>query len=166
MGDRYCRCRYFCRHRFVLDQRRQSLTGEVSGKKKIIAAVNKIDMVADKNRLLPYIDTLSRRYDFAALVPTSAKRRQAPTYWRRRWRRNYRQRRNALNMAERTTENLCLPNCCREKIFHCLGDELPHRIGVVVHSKEKPHSDMLHVDADIYVEKESQKSHSLSAAAV
>ena len=115
-------------------------------------------MVADKNRLLPYIDTLSRRYDFAALVPTSAKRRQGTDVLAAAVAAQLSSTAKCFEHGGENDREFMFAELLREKIFHCLGDELPHRIGVVVHSKEKPHSDMLHVDADIYVEKESQKA--------
>ena len=37
-----------------------------------IAAVNKIDQLRPRDRLLPYIAELSRRHEFAAIVPVSA----------------------------------------------------------------------------------------------
>ena len=74
-------------------------------------------MVADKNRLLPYIDTLSRRYDFAALVPTSAKRRQGTDVLAAAVAAQLSSTAKCFDMAERTTENLCLPNCCAKRYF-------------------------------------------------
>ena len=127
-------------------------------KKKIIAAINKIDMVADKNSLLPYIDTLSRRYDFAALVPISAKRQQGTDALAAAVAAQLSSTAECFEHGGENDREFMFAELFREKIFHCLGDELPYRIGVVVHSKEKPNSDLLHVDADIYVEKESQKA--------
>ncbi|MGB5832497.1 MAG: GTPase Era [Thiohalocapsa sp.] len=39
----------------------------------VIAAVNKVDRVRDKTGLLPYLQQLSQRHDFEAIVPVSAK---------------------------------------------------------------------------------------------
>jgi len=38
-----------------------------------IAAVNKVDLLADKGALLPYLQQLSERFDFVDVVPVSAK---------------------------------------------------------------------------------------------
>jgi GTP-binding protein Era len=38
----------------------------------VIAVVNKVDMVKDKTRLLPYLDALGSRHTFLAVVPVSA----------------------------------------------------------------------------------------------
>ncbi len=40
----------------------------------VLAAVNKIDRVPDRARLLPYLEQLARRYPFRELVPVSATR--------------------------------------------------------------------------------------------
>jgi GTP-binding protein Era len=39
----------------------------------VVAVVNKVDRVEDKSTLLPYLDELSRRHEFVAVVPVSAK---------------------------------------------------------------------------------------------
>ena len=39
----------------------------------VVAVVNKVDRVDDKALLLPFLDELSRRHDFVAVVPVSAK---------------------------------------------------------------------------------------------
>ena len=43
------------------------------GDKASIGVINKIDLRANKNTLLPAIEQLSQRRDFAAIVPLSAK---------------------------------------------------------------------------------------------
>ena len=40
----------------------------------VVLAINKIDRLADRGQLLPFIDAVSREHDFAAIVPVSAER--------------------------------------------------------------------------------------------
>lgn len=41
---------------------------------KVVLAINKIDRLGDKTRLLPFLNDMGERYDFAALVPISAQK--------------------------------------------------------------------------------------------
>lgn len=41
---------------------------------KVVLAINKIDRLEDKTRLLPFLNDMGERYDFAALVPISAQK--------------------------------------------------------------------------------------------
>ncbi len=43
------------------------------GQAPCVVAVNKVDRLGDKTRLLPYLDTLDKRGQFAALIPVSAR---------------------------------------------------------------------------------------------
>ena len=42
----------------------------------VVAVINKVDQVADKTALLPYLEELAGRHSFVALVPVSARRGQ------------------------------------------------------------------------------------------
>ena len=121
-----------------------------------IAAINKIDLLKNKRDLLPVIDDLRRCRDFAAIVPLSA-----------------RQSTGVAELADEIVANLpaspalftdgdlqdrdfLLGELLREKIFRMLDDELPYCAGVEAFSVNK--NGVLHVSADIYVERDSQKA--------
>ena len=121
------------------------------------AAVNKIDLVKDKRALLPFVDELRRRRDFAAVVPLCAKRGKGV---------------DALvaevaallpKTAAAFTEDAAaedrdffLGELLREKLFRALGGELPYRVGVAATGHLE--SGVWRVRADIYAERDSQKA--------
>lgn len=124
----------------------------------VILVINKIDRIEDKTRLLPHIEQLSKRKDFAAIVPLSAfsdkdmrplesevvKQLPAgePLF--------------PEDVYTDRSERFLVAEIIREKIIRQLGDEIPYEIAVSVESfKEKPHLTEIH--AVILVEKEGQK---------
>jgi GTPase len=56
------------------DARDASLLADLPAETPVILVVNKVDRVKDKGTLLPLLDELSKLRNFAAIVPTSAKR--------------------------------------------------------------------------------------------
>lgn len=52
----------------------------------------------------------------------------------------------------------------REKILHLTSEEIPHAIGVNVDRMVKESEDRVHIEATIYVERDSQKELSLEKA--
>ncbi|MGH8850286.1 MAG: GTPase Era [Casimicrobiaceae bacterium] len=99
-----------------------------------IAAINKIDRLADKSRLLPYLAMLGEAHAFAAMVPISAEKRlqldpltteiarHLPTG-------------NPLFAADDLTdrdERFLAAEYVREKIFRRLGEEVPYATTVAV----------------------------------
>lgn len=54
------------------DEDQQVLDALVKQGRPIVLALNKVDRVHPKERLLPFIEEMSRRTDFAEMVPTSA----------------------------------------------------------------------------------------------
>ncbi len=124
----------------------------------VILAINKVDKVRDKKTLLPLIDEARRRYPFAEIIPISALRgdnvealEQAivdhlpegpPVY--------------PPDQITDKPERFFAAEIIREKLFHCLGDEVPHRVTVEIEQfHEDP--DLIAIHALIWVERESQK---------
>ena len=42
----------------------------------VICAINKIDQISKKDKLLPFIDDITKMYNFASIIPISAKTKQ------------------------------------------------------------------------------------------
>jgi GTP-binding protein Era len=124
-----------------------------------ILALNKIDLLS-KERLLPMLDELSKRHDFRAIVPISAKtgdgvERLGEVL--------------AANLPEgepgypedfltATPETEWIAEVIREKLLERTHDELPFAHAVVIESvRPAEGKDLTVVSASIVVEREGQK---------
>jgi GTP-binding protein Era len=124
-----------------------------------IAAVNKVDRLADRERLLPLFAEIAALHEFAAIVPISAEK-----HWQ-------------LDDLTRAIE-ACLPpgpplypaedltdrderflaaEYVREKIFRLLGEELPYATAVTIDSFTHE-GDLRRIQATVLVEKASQRA--------
>jgi GTP-binding protein Era len=120
--------------------------------------VNKVDKIADKSVLLPWLETMSQRHSFAAIIPISAKTGvQVDTL---------QQRLQAVlpegphlfgedQITDRSMRFLCA-ELLREKIFHLCGQELPYSTTVEIESFKEEGS-LVRIHALILAEKESHK---------
>jgi GTP-binding protein Era len=124
-----------------------------------IAAVNKVDRLADKTRLLPLLAAISAARDFAAIVPISAEKgwqldalsaeiagRLPPG--------------PALYPADDLTdrdERFLAAEYLREKIFRLLGDEVPYAAAVAIDTFAHE-ADLRRIHATVFVEKASQRA--------
>lgn len=131
----------------------------------VILAINKVDALEDKTRLLPYIDRLRRLRAFAAIVPVSAAREwqldelldaivpllpEGPP----------------LHDADEITtvnERFLAAELLREKLFRQLGEELPYGATVEV-DRFQQQGDLRRIQASIVVNKESHKPIVIGAA--
>jgi GTPase len=140
----------------------QAVLDKIPPAQRIVAAVNKIDMVKHSAQLLPFLDRLARTREFAAIVPVSAKTgRNVPQLLRA--------LREALPEAPAAyppdqltdrDERFFAAELLREKLFEQMGAELPYRCEVVIDSfKEEGtrHGTLRRIEATILVERDSQK---------
>lgn len=123
-----------------------------------IVAVNKIDLVHPREKLLPYLGELGSRYDFRAIVPVSALKKDAIP-----------ELRNAI-AAQLPHSPLLFPDgeltdrdvkfriseMIREKLTLELNQEVPYGIAVEV-ERMAEEDGQLAVDACIWVDREGQK---------
>ena len=123
-----------------------------------LCVITKIDRLAHKERLLPLIDDLRRRHDFAAIVPVAALKNQGlealvdavaerlpaapPRY-------------GPSEVTNRPAEFL-IAEIIREKATRRLGAELPHQATVVV-ERIAEGDGCVDVHAVVFVERETQK---------
>ncbi|HUQ75436.1 MAG TPA: GTPase Era [Burkholderiales bacterium] len=131
---------------------------------KVVAVINKIDMVKRKAELIPFLERLSSTRDFAALVPVSARTgRNMPELLR--------VVADALPEGAATypedqltdrDERFFASEMLREKLFETLGEELPYRCEVMIESF-KEEGRLRRIEAAILVERESQKGIVLGA---
>jgi GTPase len=125
---------------------------------RVVAAVNKLDLVRNSAVLIPFLDRLSKTRDFEAIVPVSAKTgRNVPELLSALC--------NALpegpaayppdQLTDRD-ERFFAAELLREKIFEQMGEEMPYRCEVVIDSF-KQEGRLRRIEAAILVERDSQK---------
>jgi GTPase len=130
----------------------------IPAQQRIVAAVNKIDLLKNNALLIAFLDRLSKTRHFEAIVPVSAKTgRNIPELLRA--------LREALPEAPAAyppdqltdrDERFFAAELLREKLFAEMGQELPYRCEVVIDSF-KEEGTLRRIEATILVERESQK---------
>jgi GTP-binding protein Era len=128
-------------------------------KAPVILVLNKADKLADKAALLPQIETLSKQFNFAAVVPISARKgmntdllEQEITKLMPEGELIY----DADQLTDRSSRFLAA-EIVREKLFRFLGQELPYSLTVEVELFEEDEG-MYRIGAVVYVERSGQKS--------
>ncbi len=128
-------------------------------KAPVILVLNKADKLSDKAALLPQIETLSQQFNFAAVVPISARKgmntdllEQEITKLMPEGELIY----DADQLTDRSSRFLAA-EIVREKLFRFLGQELPYSLTVEVELFEEDEG-MYRIGAVVYVERSGQKS--------
>ncbi|MCB1618711.1 MAG: GTPase Era, partial [Pseudomonadales bacterium] len=134
------------------------LEGLRQGQVPVIAVLNKIDRLSDKGLLLPYLDTLSRRFAFAALLPVSAKQGQQIELLEQTVAERLPLADHLYGDEELTdrSERFLAAELIREKIMRQLGEEIPYQVAVEI-ERFVVENEIVHINALIYVEREGQK---------
>ena len=131
----------------------------IPASQKVIAAVNKIDLLKNEAQLIPFLDRLSKTRAFEAIVPVSAHTgRNLPALLRA--------VREALpegpaayppdQLTDRD-ERFLAAELLREKLFMEMGQELPYRCEVVIESF-KEEGRLRRIEATILIERDSQRA--------
>lgn len=123
----------------------------------VILVINKIDMVK-REEILPFIEAYRKEYDFAEIVPVSARTGDnaeelikvifqylsyGPQFYDE-------------DTVTDQPERQIVAELIREKALHCLEDEIPHGIAVAIDSM-KMQKKIMHIDATIICERDSHK---------
>lgn len=125
----------------------------------VALVINKVDLMEQKNELLPFTESLSSRCEFDAVFPISALRAQGL---------------NELadyvatqapagphlfpeDQITDRSQRFLAAELVREKIVRQLGDELPYATAVEIEAFEQDERGILHINALILVEREGQK---------
>lgn len=123
----------------------------------VILVINKIDM-AKKEELLPVIDLYRKEYDFAEIVPVSARSGDntdelvkvilkylpyGPQFYDE-------------DTVTDQPERQIVAELIREKALHSLNEEIPHGIAVAI-DRMKMEKKVMHIDATIICERDSHK---------
>ena len=123
----------------------------------LILVINKIDTIK-KEELLPVIDTYSKEYDFAQIIPVSARKENGleelidnilkylpygvPFY--------------DEDTITDQPERQIVAELIREKVLRSMGDEIPHGVAVAIDAM-KFEGKMCNIDATIVCERDSHK---------
>ena len=126
-------------------------------KTPVVLVINKVDMVK-KEEVLAFIDAYRKIYDFAAIVPVSARSGEntdelvkvimkylpyGPQFYDE-------------DTITDQPERQIVAELIREKALHCLNDEIPHGIAVAIDSM-KYRKKIVDIDATIICERDSHK---------
>ena len=137
------------------------LLGKLKAEKiPVVLAINKIDMISDKQELMSRILELTKLLDFDAVVPVSARDGDGMDALKD----------ELINLAEDSEfffpedtltdqpERVLAAEMIREKLLHRLNEEIPHGIAVSIEKmREREDKPILDIDAIIYCERESHK---------
>lgn len=131
-----------------------------TSKTPIILAINKIDTLEDKSKLIGVITYWSKLYDYESIVPIAALTSDAvgdlmdelkklipegPQYY-------------PDDQFTTEPERAVVAEIIREKLLMLLSDEIPHGTAVSVEKmRERESGDIVDIDATIYCEKDSHK---------
>lgn len=143
--------------RFTAEDR--AVLDAIPASQKVVAVVNKVDLVKRHADLIPFLERLAQSRDFAAIVPVSAKTgRNVPALLEA--------LREALpegpaayppDQITDRDERFFAAELLREKLFQEMGEELPYRCEVVIDSF-KQEGRLRRIEATILVERDSQKA--------
>jgi GTP-binding protein Era len=135
------------------------LTKLKNGRVKVVLVVNKIDIIADRDSLLPHLKWLGEKHDFEHIIPASAKDgsqlkqlQQVVT--------------DSLPESEfyfpedyitDRSQRFMVAEIVREKLMRFMGDELPYSVTVEIEQFKWIPKGHWHINALILVERETQK---------
>lgn len=141
------------------DQRDLAALKILPEKIPVILVINKIDKLADKNRLLPFLKEVGNTFKFADVIPVSAMHKiQLPELLTTI--RQYLPENPPLYGEDEVTdrsERFIAGEFIREKLFRLVGDEIPYSTSVVV-DQFKQEDGVQKIYATILVEKPNQKA--------
>ncbi len=125
----------------------------------VVLAVNKVDNIKDKEVLLPHLQWLAQKGDFAEILPISATKgtnvdkiremaRQLLPEGQHYFPEDYITDRSSRFMASEIV---------REKLMRFMGEELPYSVTVEIERFKVEEDGLFHINALILVEREGQK---------
>jgi GTP-binding protein Era len=126
--------------------------------KPVVLVVNKIDLVEDKTRLLPFLESMSKQFAFAEIVPLSAEKEKdalrLPAILK-----PYLSEGEAWfsedDITDRSSRFLA-SEIVREKVFRLTGDEIPYVVAVTVEQFEEE-GELFRIGVVIWVDRDSHK---------
>ncbi len=124
----------------------------------ILLVINKVDLLTDKSTLLPHLQMLSAKAEFAAVLPVSALQKHNVAQLEEEIHK-YLPASEYFFPEEQITDRsqrFLAAEIVREKIMRQLGEELPYAITVEIEEFTLEGA-VLHISAVIFVERKGQK---------
>ncbi len=123
-----------------------------------VLAINKVDLLEDKTSLLPHLQNLATKGDFAAIMPISALSKHNVAELESEVVKFLPTSRHFFPEDQITdrSQRFLAAEIVREKIMRQLGDELPYAITVEI-EEFGMEAGILHISALIFVERKGQK---------
>ena len=141
------------------DERDRLVLRLLSVDRPVILVINKIDQLADKSRLLPFLEKMSKEFAFAAMVPVSAQEGiQLPELIRTI--RPYLPENPPLFSKDEATdrsERFIAAELIREKLFRLTGEEIPYSASITI-VQFTTEDDLRKIHACIIVDRANQKA--------
>lgn len=127
--------------------------------KPVILVVNKVDRLADKSQLLPFLGKMAKEYAFAAIIPVSAEKGIQLTDLIRTVRSYLPQNPPLFDENEVTdrSEQFIAAELVREKLFRLLGEEIPYSTSVII-DQFTMEGELRKIHASIIVDRPNQKA--------
>lgn len=124
----------------------------------VLLVINKVDLLADKEELLPHLQMLADKADFAAILPVSALRQHNVDALEQQILKLLPESDYFFPEDQITdrSQRFLAAEIVREKIMRQLGDELPYSITVQIEEFAQQGA-TLHISALIFVERQGQK---------
>ena len=149
---------------FVVDALNFSLTDEnllsqVSTKdNQVMLVINKIDKVAKKEKLIPFVEEVTKLFPFSEVIPISALKRKNIDILEKEITKRLPVGAHLYpeDQIADSSERFLTSEIIREKCISRVGDEIPYRLSVVIDSF-KEEDKLITIDGTIYIEKSSQK---------
>jgi len=125
----------------------------------VILVVNKVDQVSEKKELLPHIEALAKRFNFAEILPISAKLgdnvenlKKVVHGYAKPGQHHYPE-----DYVTDRSIRFMTAEIIREKLMRFMGEELPYATTVEIEQYQTAPSGTTHIHALILVEREGQK---------
>jgi len=149
---------------FVVDalnfsQTDEHLLSQVSTKdNQVMLVINKIDKVAKKEKLIPFVEEVTKLFPFLEVIPISALKRKNIDILEKEITKRLPVGAHLYpeDQIADSSERFLVSEIIREKCISRVGDEIPYRLSVVIDSY-KEEDKLITIDGTIYIEKSSQK---------
>ena len=140
------------------DERDKQVMKLLPDSRPVILVINKIDMVADKGELLPFIERMSKEHTFAEIVPIAAENKQIQNLpdTIRKYLPESPPMFDADDVTDRS-ERFLAAEIIREKIFRLLGEEVPYSTSVMIEQFTQE-GNLRRIHASVIVDKPGQKA--------
>ena len=137
----------------------QAVLDKLPADRPVILVINKVDRLADKNALLPFLASAAERHAFADMVPVSAENGDNLDTLLKVAGRHLPEAEPIFSPDELTdrSERFLAAELLREKLFRNLGEELPYGIAVEIEKYEEVDG-VRRIHAAVIVDRDAHKA--------